>query len=466
MTHTQGAGRAGVRRWLVGLVALLLAGVSCASEAGRPPEVTTTLHVLMTDDWVTGPFVTAVRDFERAHPGVRVSVDRASIRLMPDVVRAEISTGNAPDVVQGHAFSAASQGLAEPLDDLWPGRLTADEYFPGAVQDVTWAGRIYGVPLDTNALVLIYNEDHLRQAGVPLPLPRMTFEDFRNLARALTAPDGSRRAIAMPTSTWWTYGWVAANGGELVTSPDGTPRFSLDSPEVVAAIDFLAGLVREGLAFPPRAADVGSADALALFQAGQTSLLASGSWELPKLRQAAAGRFGTTLMPRGTTGTTDGSALGGSSLWVPKGSKNRKLAFDFMVHVTGDGYALRFAAEEGRLPARPRLLADPYFGDRDLRTFLEQTGTARPETLGAFAEPTKLFARAIDEALRQGKDAAAALGEAQAAARAAPTGERVPRAPRATGGLPRPGAGSFGTPVGPGPGGRDPRSWSRSWEPS
>lgn len=425
MTHTQGAGPARVRRWLVGLMALLLAGAGCSSDGGGPPEVTT-LRVLMTDDWVTGPFVDAVRDFERAHPGVRISVDRGSIRLMPDVVRAEISSGNAPDVVQGHAFSAASQGLAEPLDDLWPGRLTAGEYFPGAVQDVMWAGRIYGVPLDTNALVLIYNEDHLRQAGVPLPLRPMTFDDFRNLARAVTAPDGSRRAIAMPTSTWWTYGWVAANGGELVSTADGTPRFSLDSPEAVAAIDFLAGLVREGLAFPPRAADVGSADALALFQAGQTSLLASGSWELPKLRQAAAGRFGTTLMPRGTTGTSDGSAMGGSSLWVPKGSKNRKLAFDFMVHVTGDRYALRFATDEGRLPARPRVLADPFFRDPDLRTFLEQAGTARPETLAAFSEPSKLFARAIDEALRQGKDAAAALGQAQAAARASFAGERVP----------------------------------------
>jgi len=372
----------------------------------------------MTDDWVTAPFGDAVRDFERAHPGVRVSVDRGAIRLMPEAVRAEISTGTAPDVVQGHAFSAAAEGLAEPLDDLWPGRLRPEEYFPGAVQDVTWAGRVYGVPLDTNALVLIYNEDHLRQAGVPVPLGPMTFEDFRSMARALTTPDGSRRAIAMPTSTWWTYGWVAANGGELVTtSPDGTPQFTLDAPEVVAAVDFLAGLVRDGLAFPPRAADAGSADALALFQAGQTSLLASGSWELPKLRQAA-GRFRTALMPRGTTGTTNGSALGGSSLWVPKGSENRSLAFEFMVHVTADRYALRFATDEGRLPARPRLLADPFFSDPDLRTFLEQAATARPETLAAFSEPTKLFARALDETLREGKDAATALREAQAAARA------------------------------------------------
>jgi len=422
MTHRLVRARGRHRYRLFALVALLTAGVACSGEAAGPPEVAT-LRVLMTDDWVTGPFVDAVRDFERDQPTVRISVDRGSIRHMPDAVRAGISSGNPPDVVQGHAFSAASQGLAEPLDDLWPGHLTAEEYFPGAVQDVTWAERVYGVPLDTNALVLIYNEDHLKQAGVSLPLGPMTFDDFRNLARALTPADGSRRAIAMPTSTWWTHGWVSANGGELVTSaPDGTPRFALDSPRAVEAIDFLAGLVRDGLAYPPRAADVGAADAVALFQAGQTSLLVSGSWEIPKLREASAGPFGTTLMPRGTTGTTAGSAMGGSSMWVPKGAKNRKLAFDFMVHLTSDRYALRFAKEQGRLPARPRVLGDPFFDDPNLKTFLEQARTAQPETLGAFSEPTKLFAGAIDEALRQGKDAGAALRQAQVQAQAAPAG--------------------------------------------
>ena len=410
------------RGWLLALVALLAAGVACSGDAGGPPEVTT-LRVLMTDDWVTGPFADAVRDFEREHPTVRVAVEKAPIRIMPEAVQFWISSGNPPDAVQGHAFSAASQGLAEPLDDLWPGRLSAEEYFPGAVQDVTWGGRIYGVPLDTNALVLIYNENHLRQAGVSLPLGPMTFDDFRNLARALTPPDGSRRAIAMPTSTWWTYGWVAANGGELVTSgPDGTPQFALDSPRAVEAIDFLAGLVREGLAYPPRAADVGSADALALFQAGQTSLLVSGSWDIPKLREASAGPFGTTLMPRGTTGNTQGSAMGGSSMWSAKGSKNRKLAFDFMVHVSSDRYALRYAKEQGRLPARPRVLSDPFFDDPNLKTFLDQARTARPETLGAFCEPNKLFARAIDEALREGRDSGTALRQAQVQAQAAPAG--------------------------------------------
>ena len=110
--------------------------------------------------------------------------------------------------------------------------------------------------------------------------------------------------------------------------------------------------------------------------------------------------------------------MGGSSLFVAKGSTQRELAFGFMVHLISDRYAIRFAKEEGRLPVRERLFADPFFQDPELKVFLEQLKTARPETLSAFPEATKAFARAIDQAIREGRDAAEALGEAQRVAEA------------------------------------------------
>ncbi|HEX2042011.1 MAG TPA: extracellular solute-binding protein [Acidimicrobiales bacterium] len=413
--------RAGVfGRPVLATLLAVLALVASACGGGAGDEQPTTLRVLMTDDWVTPTFLDTVRDFERENTNVRIAVDKAPIREMPDTVRAGLSTGSGPDVVQYHAFSAASEGLAEPLDDLWAERLEPAEFFPGALEDVTWAGKRYGVPLDTNALVLILNTEALRVAGVERPDRPMSFADFGALARALTSSDGSRRGIALPTSTWWTMGWVVANGGELVTvGADGRPTFGIDSAPVVQAIGFLSDLVRQGVAFPPRAADSHSSDAFALFQSGTTAVHASGSWDLTKLRTGPQGAiYKAAPMPRGVTGTTNGSAMGGSSLFVPKGSPNRELAFRFMVHLVSDRYAIRFAREEGRLPVRERLFADPFFQDAELKVFLEQLRTARPETLNAFPDAAKAFARAIDQAIRVGRDAAEALGEAQRVAEA------------------------------------------------
>ena len=408
---------ASTRRLRAALLALAVVAVGCGNS--EPVTTPTTLQVLMTDDWVTAPFLDAVRDFERLHDDVRVVVEEGAIRLQTEAVRAAISAGSPPDVVQGHAFSAASQELAEPLDDLWQSGLSVEEFFPGAIEDVTWNGHRYGVPLDTNAMVLMYNVDHFREAGLPDPQPSMSMEEFARIAAALSAPDGSRRALAIPNSGWWTYGWIRANGGEIVeVGPDGQASFSLDSPPVVGALGFLAGLINARQAIPPQGPDSHSQDAFALFASGVASMHTSGSWDIAAIEKNAIDiNYGITLMPTVLGG---GTAMGGSSLWVPKGSKNRELAFEFMTHLASDKYALRLAQEEGRLPVRLRVFDDPYFRNPELRVFLEQLKTAHPQLLSAFPEASADFTVAIESILRvEGKDAAAALHEAQLNALAA-----------------------------------------------
>ena len=406
-------------RWLAAAISLLtLAAAGCSSTTqGTAP---TSLRVWMTDDWVTPPFLDAVRDFERTHTDVRIAVDKRPIRGMLDAVQAVVNVDNAPDIVQAHAYSAAVRGLAQPVDDLWEGQLKPSEFFPGAIEDVTWAGRRYGVPLDTSALVLLYNADKFKERGLSMPTGAMTFGDLAELARKLSTPDGSQRAIALATSTWRTYGWIAANGGEWVrVGPDGRPQFSLDSPEAVDALNFLATLVREGLAFPPRASETHSSDVFALFQSGTTAMYTTGGWDAVKLRKSRPEvDYRALPMPRGSTGLTEGSAMGGSSLFVPKGSKNRKLAFEFMRHLIDDRYALRLAKEEGRLPVRPRVYVDPFFQDPILQIVLEQLKTARPEKIDAFPQASTALSAVLDQILRQEADAATALRQAQVKAQA------------------------------------------------
>jgi multiple sugar transport system substrate-binding protein len=407
----------GGRRIVVALLLCLAASaVACGSGGAERPV--TLLRVLMTDDWVTVPFVDAVRSFERDHPDVRVVIEKGPISLLTDAVRAGISSGAPPDVVQSHAFSAAGQGLAQPLDDLWAAHLDDSEFFPGAVEDVTWAGHHYGVPLDTNALVLLYNAELLRRAGVAEPRPDMTFPEFEALAKALTSADGQRRGFVVTNSTWWAYGWIKANGGETVDfAGDGRPSLRLDSPQVVQTVSFLSGLIQKGYAFPPRAADSHTGDAVAYFATGAAAMHASGSWDLVTLRRALPNSdFRVALMPKGPGGVA-GSAMGGSSMWVPQGAEHRDLAFAFMTHVISDTNALRLAKEEGRLPVRPRVFEDPFFDDPSLRVIFEQLRTAHPPKLGAFDGPSEQFSAALEDVFRPGgADARKAMGDAQARA--------------------------------------------------
>ncbi len=404
---------------VAGVVVAFTSATACTgSGATDEPK---RLRVLMTDDWATtAPVLAAVREFEARHEDVRVEIEKANISDMGDTVGAGMRAGNPPDVVQWHAYAAGARGLGQPLDDLWRKHLRESDYLGGAIEDVTWAGQKYGVPLDVNAMVLVFNANHFAQAGLTVPTDSMTFQDLERAAQGLTTPDGTRRATAYPSSTWWAYGWIRANGGELVeVGRDGKVTLTLDAPRVVEAVRFLGGLVQKGLAFPPRGGTTGE-DVMALFRSGSTSLHATGSWDVATLeKEESTADYGTAMMPRGLKGDTEGSALGGSSLFVPKGSRHRLLAFEFMLLLTSDRYALPLAREEGRLPARLGLYEDRYFQAPHLQTFLRQLRSAHPVKLDAFPQAHAAFAQALDQVLNGRNDADAALREAQLQAVAA-----------------------------------------------
>lgn len=401
------------------MLVFLSAAMSGCSPVSSGDAEPTTLRVLMTDDWGDTPaFLAAVRDFEQSHEGVRVEVNLESIRNMARLVQSQIQAGNPVDVAQWHAFAAGSAGFAEPLDDLWAEHgLSEEDFFEGAMADVTWDGRKYGVPLDTNALVLLLRDESFEAAGLG---EAAGFESFRHLeeaAGALTSADGSRRALAIPTSGWRSFGWIRANGGDLLeVAEDGTTRFTLDAPEVVEALEFLSSLIDRGLAFAPVGAS-STADSLALFRSGAAAMYPSGSWDFSVLdEQMSDSAFTVAPMPGGVDGSSRGSAMGGSSLFVPEGAPNRQLAFEFMDTLTSDPYALRLAKEEGRLPARVEIYEDEFFRDDRLEVVREQLETARPLLLEAFPQAFDAYISAVNAILSGDVDAGEALREAQMAA--------------------------------------------------
>ncbi|HUG84706.1 MAG TPA: extracellular solute-binding protein [Euzebya sp.] len=399
-----------MRRPMVALGLLLLVA-ACAS--GRTADDQVTLRVLMADDWAdTGIVIDVVRAFERDHPGVEVALAPRPFNQILDDLQTDVAAGDPPDVVHQHVYAAAALDLAEPLDDLWEdGTLRREDYFPGAITDVSWGGGIYGVPLDINAMFLLLDADIAADLGIP-----ETFDEVRAFAEEAVAR-GSR-GMAIPASTWVTYGWVRANGGEYVQiDDDGQPSFTFDSPEVVQTLDFLGQLVADDLAYGPTARGVG-ADAVELFGGGDTAMLTTGTYAVAELEAGSDREFVSAPMPRGTTGSTQGSVLGGSSLLVGRGSPNRQLAIEFILALTDPGLEVALAEEEGRMPPRIASYQPPRFRAPAMDTLGEQLPTASPMLMDAFPAANEALSTAIEEILTGRADAGPSLRHAQAVAEA------------------------------------------------
>lgn len=397
-----------MRRVVAAAVAgALLAGCTAAQATSRP----VTLDVVMADDWETAPAVREIiREFERERD-VRVQVQAAPFSQIPDLVRNAIDLGEPFDLAHWHAFAAGADGIAEPVDDLWAeAGLTADDFLPGAVEDVTWGDTRYGLPLDVNALVLLVNGQVLRSAGLSAEDLRDA-GDFLEVARTIADETGVDHAITLTASSWSAYGWIRAFGGDLLSvAEDGEVTFTFDDPRTIEAIDTLGELAAQGIGTPPFAPDL-ALDAVTALTEGTVAMHASGSWDLPVMRrgsQEVRDAVEVLPLPRGTDDS--GTVLGGSSLFIPRGAEQRELAFAFALALTEAEPGLRLVEEEGRLPARVALYDDPWFKQApDMAAFVEELPSARVMPLVAFPELAAAFSAAYERVLKGQEDAATAM---------------------------------------------------------
>ena len=374
------------------------------------------LRIALADDWASAPVVTDVIDeFEDDHPHVRVEVQASPFSQIPELVRSGLELDQPYDLAHWHAFAAAAAGLARPVDEHWERHeLRAETYLDGALQSVTWQGRRYGLPLDTNALVLMVRPEVLAEAGVS-PDDLAHVDDVLDVAHRLVEEQAAPHAMVIGASSWAAYGWIRAFGGHLVTIDESTaePTFTFDDERTVAALDLRARLVHEGLAPSPFAPDI-AAEGVQLFAQGQLAMHSGGSWDLPLLAREDVDpeEIEVLPLPRGDGDT--GTVLGGSSLFVPVDAQHPDLAFELALRLTEDRVALRLAREEGRLPARSHLFDDDFFtASPDIEAFVQQLPDADVMPLIAFPEVSDAFREGIENILAGRQDAQEAMEEVQ-----------------------------------------------------
>jgi ABC-type glycerol-3-phosphate transport system substrate-binding protein len=384
------------------------------------------LHVLFAADYYkTAPVVAVVQAFQTMYPNVKITLDGTEWSQIPARVKTSIAEGTASvDLAHQHAFVMGAQGYAESIDDLWS-QVDEAGLMPGSIEDTVWNGTHYGVPLDINCLFTIYRKDLFEKAGLKPPGPDWTYTQAHDDLKKLTS--GSQYGIALTRSSWDTSGLVRANGGALL-STDGKTA-TLDNAANIATLQYLSDLINVDHVSPPPPAPGDRYDAVTDFWSGKVAVLWTGPWDLGRIRNEAPPSFkdicpnlaclGTTTLPHGMNGSTTGSVQGGGSLFIPKGSKHKSVAFELMRWYLSPAYQLAMVKDQARFPVLQALYSRPELtGDPLAQPFFEQLKTAHPYRLEAIQPADNAWADAVN-AILAGAPAAETLRAAQAKAQAA-----------------------------------------------
>lgn len=369
--------------WLV-LVVAAVAAVAALAHGPSSTAATTSAKATTITFWhgyspaeVEALEKVVIPRFEKQHP----NIDVQPVAIPYDQFHQKLITGAAggelPDVFRSDIIwvpELAELGLLVRLDKAMKDFKTwADLMFPGPLATNKWKGGYYGLPLDTNTRVLMYNQAALRKAGFRKP-PR-TFQDLQRMAPAL-----KRKGVQVfadgGTSGWSVLPWIWSGGGSL-TNPTLTRASGyLNSAKSVAAVDMLVQSHKRGHArFVNVDGGMQTSDGL---PKGKYATILDGPWMFPIFQgQYPSFKLRTSKVPAGAGGSV--SVVGGEDIVVTTASKNKAASYAFVRFMVSK-YAQLEMAKVGQMTIRKDLKEQmvkirPYYG-----IFLEQLKTARPRT--------------------------------------------------------------------------------------
>jgi multiple sugar transport system substrate-binding protein len=311
-----------------------------------------------------------VKEYEAAHPGVKVEV---SVLPWTDVdrrVKEMVAAGHAPDMAQIGAYADyAAKDQLYKVDDLLSTSVQADfasEFTDAGQTDHTQ----YGMPFAASTRLLFFNKTLFSEAGIT---PPKTWSELAADAGVLKAR-GVKFPYALPLgpeeAQAETMQWLLS-GGDGYTDDIGT--YSIDSPRNVRTLTWLKDeLVGKGLTGPVAPAKLNRADAFSAFTRGDVGMLV-GHPTLMKQAAKAGVRFGMVPMP-GADGRS--KATMGVADWMMAFKKNghREQIGAFLDFVYQDKNVLAFSHEYHLLPVTVSA-SDAMASDRDdadLKPFLAQ----------------------------------------------------------------------------------------------
>jgi multiple sugar transport system substrate-binding protein len=283
------------KRLTLGVGAAMVAGtIVCGSGPATAQTVITYADWQLAQDIWGRSLREAFAEFEKQNPGIKVNVEPVALAQRDVKFTTAIRAGAGPDVF-ALDVNPVKQYIAEgwvkdlsPFIDKEGGKKFLADFYPRALEPVTENGKVYGIPKNIVAMVMVYNEKMFNEAGIT-KVPE-TWDDFRTAMKKLT----KATTAGGPVDQWgWTI--VAAQacfdlrfsvilrgfGGDFLT-PD-YKKSALDTPQAKEAFKYVVDMIHEDKTMPPGVAQVDCNAARRLLANKKTAVKIGTTWSLPEV---------------------------------------------------------------------------------------------------------------------------------------------------------------------------------------
>ncbi|BCL72618.1 ABC transporter substrate-binding protein [Vibrio nigripulchritudo] len=264
-----------------------------------------------------------VDDFEKQYPDISVTAIYAG--NYDDTRVKALAALKAGEPVQTSVLFSIDllelkrMGVIRPFDDFAKtseDKAWLNSFYPALMENGQHEGKTYGIPFQRSTIVMYYNKDAYRAAGLDPESPPTTWEALRETAAKLVKKDGSGKVtqwgMMIPSTgyPYWMFGALTKQQGQTLMSSDGK-TVNFNSPKVVEALEFWKDLGTKDQVMPKGTIEWGTLRQE--FLEGNTAMMWHSTGNLTAVLKNAKFDVGVAQLP---ANAELGSPTGGGNFYL------------------------------------------------------------------------------------------------------------------------------------------------------
>lgn len=282
-----------------------------------------------------------------------------------------IASGELPDLVILDGCSMASFIQLGLFGDISDAEINWDEYIQGPLESTMMDGKHYGIPFATNCTALYYNKDMFDEAGIAYPDENTTWDEFHEMAKALSK-DGvygfGNAATNTDEGTFQCLQWIYTAGGSYTDIEAGVDAYKL-----------MQEMIEDG-SWTKECVNWTQSDVNNNFMAGNLAMQQNGPWQIPGIEANAPDlNYGVTVLPKKDADAGQAtSILGGENMGVVN-KDDTSGAEAFLKYYDQTDVMVAAMKQYGSYPPKTEAAKDTYWTDDPIqKSFLTQIETSIP----------------------------------------------------------------------------------------
>ena len=300
-------------------------------------------------------------DFERENPGIKLKqIYSGSYQESITKALTAVKGGDPPVLsilLSSDMFTLIDEDAIVPFDALIK---TPDDqawlrsFYPAFMENSQTGGKTWGIPFQRSTIVLYYNKEMFKEAGLDPNTGPANWADMTAYAQKLTKRDASGKVtqwgVQIPSSgfPYWLFQGLAIENGVNLMNQAGTETY-YDKPEVIGALQYWVDLVNKYKVHPPGIVEWGTTPKD--FFERKVAMIWTTTGNLTNVKNNAKFDFGVAMLP---ASKQRGSPTGGGNFYIFAKSTpaQREAAMKFVKWVTSPARAAQWGIDTGYVAVR------------------------------------------------------------------------------------------------------------------